>query len=352
MKETGRDGFTIPDHEVITRRKQFRLKKDRAEEKQKKKDAKKMAKEQKQSEKENAVKKNKGRSAAEKVEGRKSNKAKVKAKAGEVAASDDDVKPSPSATRSRGLKRLRKMKSAKANSFEAVPAAIGAPESKNEDTETNQEVKSQGKKKKQKKTKKEKESPEKPAPKPKPKSKKPEDLLPDGQGSKSNKKRKAPKTKEEADDDDTKGSRKPRKESAAKAKAKGKAKAAPKSRASGQRRGEAPVPVDAALKDSVFGILQECKKTHCQHPTFQRSRVKKALDLCIYWSRKSVGIKAERNLLPNRKAQGKGKAQVQYFSCETPCAYTNIYLAEQWVSRLQPRVCLKRHGSCHVWLGQ
>ena len=108
MKETGQDGNTIPEREGITRRKQFRLKKDRAEEKQKKKDAKKMAKEQKQSEKENAVKNHvqkKGRSAAEKVEGRKSNKAKVKAKAGEVAASDDDVKPSPSATRSRGLKR-------------------------------------------------------------------------------------------------------------------------------------------------------------------------------------------------------------------------------------------------------
>ena len=138
------------------------MKKDRAEEKQKKKDAKKMAKEQKQSEKENAVKNHvqkKGRSAAEKVEGRKSKKAKGKddAKAGEVAASDDDVKPSPSATRSTGLKRLTKMKSAKANSFaddspdlEAVPAAVGAPESKNGDKETNQEVKSQGKKPKPK----------------------------------------------------------------------------------------------------------------------------------------------------------------------------------------------------------
>jgi hypothetical protein len=46
VASTGADGITIPDHEVITRRKQFRMKKDRAERKKEKKQQKQLEKEE------------------------------------------------------------------------------------------------------------------------------------------------------------------------------------------------------------------------------------------------------------------------------------------------------------------
>ena len=51
MEATGKDSTSIPDHEVITRRRQFRMKQARAEEKREKKAEKKIQKKQQKEEK-------------------------------------------------------------------------------------------------------------------------------------------------------------------------------------------------------------------------------------------------------------------------------------------------------------
>ena len=77
VEATGKDSTSIPDHEVITRRRQFRMKQARAEEKREKKAEKKVQKKQQKEEKmrkklekeakKNASPKKRGRKASEKA---------------------------------------------------------------------------------------------------------------------------------------------------------------------------------------------------------------------------------------------------------------------------------------------
>ena len=108
MKTKGWDGVTIPDHEVITRRLQFRMKKDRAEDKRHKKEQKKVEKEEKKvakeakkeekrlkKEEEKSKPKTRGRNATEKKkdaeEGKKKKRGRKPKK--EMAKSLDEEMP-------------------------------------------------------------------------------------------------------------------------------------------------------------------------------------------------------------------------------------------------------------------
>ena len=68
MKWCGTDGTSIPAHEVVTRRKQFRMKRDLAEKKRQKKEEKKQEAEEKKKKKlEKNISKTGGRTASEKA---------------------------------------------------------------------------------------------------------------------------------------------------------------------------------------------------------------------------------------------------------------------------------------------
>ena len=118
------------------------------------------------------------------------------------------------------------------------------------------------------------------------------------------------------------------------AKAKKPSQGASKPRKTKNQKKQEVIEPDASVKDQVTSVLHECKKSHCTHPSFEWFEPSMPVELCVYWTRKAVGIKAERHALKNKKAQGTGKAQILYFSGRTPCVYTNIAIGELWVPRL------------------
>ena len=92
--------------------------------------------------------------------------------------------------------------------------------------------------------------------------------------------------------------------------------------------------VDESMKGRVAEVLSECNRTHCTHPTWKKPK-HQFCDLQPYATRKACGVKVDRKFFVGSKAKGTGKAHVTYFSCKSPCLYTNMALGELWVSRLQ-----------------
>lgn len=364
MRTTGNDGVTIPDHEVVTRRAQFRCKKVNAEAKEKKKAAKKIEVEQKKAAKElkkaakEDAKKKKGMNAAEKLDGRTKRGRKAKAgsqgsrvdedhKEHEVAAAEGSQPLSKVAPpgRCKGLKRLRKMEAG----VEAREAQVkekkkrgmrkgkkaqlkmDPEEEKSKTKTTGEEVDEEKNETKEiEKTEKVEKESSKTA-----KGKKNEKKKGKNQekAKKDNGKKSAKKTKQvskaEEEDQAANGLSKPSQKRTA-----AKSRPEPKRKSSRVSRVDEAAPVDEHCKRQIKDILTECKRSHCTHPSWERHE-KKAVELVPYWTRKACGIKVDRNLLSGDKAKGKGRAQIEYFSGATPCPYTNIHLCQLWVSRSQ-----------------
>lgn len=94
--------------------------------------------------------------------------------------------------------------------------------------------------------------------------------------------------------------------------------------------------IDSDAKALVIEILQECRDSECTHPSWELPAYDKNLmALSIYWSRFAVGIK-----MPPQYSSPKAKKctkksnrwnQIAYFSCPTCCPYSNIALARLYV---------------------
>lgn len=315
----------MPDHDVVTRRKQFRSKRDKADKKKAKKDQKKAEKD-KTKQKGDGKEKKKGRNAKEKLEDQKKTTEKktkkhlrAKDRAGENASPSSskippaslDV-PAPAASKvsssksspvmSRKMQRLRRMSTAKA----FVGVKVGTDAEAIEGAEC-QEVEMQppsnekkNKKKQEKKTQ---------------------------AGNKTEKK--------------TNGKSSTQKASKSKASKGGKKNGSPEKKKKGgetksakrSRKVKEVAAVDQKVKDLVLKTLTECQSSHCTHPSYVAVEVD-GLDNSVYWSRNAVGVTIDRNLLSNPKAKGKGKAQIAYFGGKTPCPYSNMVLAGLFVTRL------------------
>lgn len=306
----------VPEHDVVTRRKQFRSKKDKADKKKAKKDEKKAEKD-KTKQKGDEKPKKKGRTAKEKQEDQKKTTVKAKDRAGENAspsssktppASSAASKASPSksstAVVSRKMKRLRRMSTAKAcmgvKTGTDSEAIVGA-----ECQEVDMQPPSEAEKKKKKK--------EKKTPK-------------EGNTTKEKKERKGKSSTQKASKASKGGKKKGSEEK--KKKGPGETKGAKRS-----KKVKEEIAVDQKVKDLVLKTLKECQCSHCTHPSYVAVEVD-GLDNSIYWSRKAVGVKIDRHLLSNPKAKGKGKAQIAYFGGKTPCTYSNMVLAGLFVTRL------------------
>ena len=333
VRATDKQSDNIPDHDVVTRRQQFRMQGGRRARKEQKKVEKKKQK------KENAEKKaakhlektspkpRGGRKAAEKAKDRQQ-------KRGKKVPTHDVTSPSP--PKSRKMRRLLKFSASKskenmendadvpksktarkktpAASSSASPAVateLDQPTTPEDVPETN-EVKVDNKS-------------IAPAAKPKAKASA----------------RKATATKSKAQP-------KPKGECKPKAQPKPKAKQASQKRPAVEGEEEKPkIPrtrrprqknenqeVDSSIKEEVTKVLLECTKSNCCHPSYEKVK-NAAVDLEPYKKRGACGIKVKRSYFESDKAKGSGKAHVTYFSGKSKCHYTNMILANLWVSRLQ-----------------
>ena len=108
---------------------------------------------------------------------------------------------------------------------------------------------------------------------------------------------------------------------------------------------------DPSVVDEVSRCLVECGTSKCTHPSMEKVN-HGVVHVQPYKTRMCCGITMERRFFTNKKAQGKGKAHVTYFSCKTACLYSNVVLAELWVSRLQTcalGIKTIRYDSCRVY---
>lgn len=95
------------------------------------------------------------------------------------------------------------------------------------------------------------------------------------------------------------------------------------------------IQVDEVAKALFIATLDECVQTHCTHPGFVHPGPITGVDFSPYWTRNTAGVKVERRFLNNKKAKGKGKAQIAYFGSGSPCPYASLAMAHTFVSRLQ-----------------
>ena len=101
----------------------------------------------------------------------------------------------------------------------------------------------------------------------------------------------------------------------------------------GQESEKEDVKVDDGVKKLVKAVLEECRDTKCCHPSFEKLDYDGQVYLISpYWTRSHVGVKIDRSFVPNKKA-GKGKkCQVAYFGCKTNCTYSNYALAIEYAT--------------------
>ena len=96
-------------------------------------------------------------------------------------------------------------------------------------------------------------------------------------------------------------------------------------------------PVDETVFQSVCDILKECRDSCCTHPSFQKLDYdSKVFQVSTYWTRKAVGVKIAKEFAGSKAKEAKAAfSQVGYFSCRTSCTYTNLALAQLYVSSLK-----------------
>ena len=389
VEATGEDGVSIPDHEVMTRRKQFRLKKDRAEAKRQQKEEKKIEKRKKKDEKEakrvakeaekaakaaskKAAKsstKQAGRKASDKLNERKekpskssSSKTKPKKEASKHDVQEEltpDVRPAVS----RQMKRLKKY--SKAHDSEKIEQSV---DDNNTDPNDNSHEEKHAKQKnmtdpptcqkdekdgqdehgmdqqaeeKQEKGKRSRKTAAKSKANPEAgeaeeKTSKKKQEKPEKAGAKAKAKSRARKAKEESKEDDKTEEARTEKKTTRKRASKQTEKDPETAKKTRTVRRMVETEVDESCRDQVLVMLKECATTRCTHPTWKRIRTKE-VDVEPYMTRSACGVKVERRFFKdNKKAQGTGKAHVTYFSGKTHCPYSNHVLGGLWVSRLHP----------------
>ena len=393
VKKQGLESIHIPDHEVITRRSQFRMKKDLADKKKEKKlkkeaeKAEKMkAKEEKKAAKAEASKKKKESKKASKTTGEES---KIKSKkTGRSAAEKEKGWKKSTCDGKKKVKSTKKTMppeekdAAKKSEPEMVDPTLHEPVSMEDDVNIHPD-----------------ELPHTPFkestvpldgketfPVKSPKMKRIKKLAGKKDANKKqNRAKKAKAVKEQVEEDKT--SKKGKKESdllekktakrqkktgehmPEKKKSKGKTITEKTDNAEGKenkpaskrqprkaredetkekrvRRGVQPqedIQVKPVVRDLVLGVLRECKSSHCTHPSFEQPNPGNGIYVMPYWSRNHAGVLIPRHFVKNPRkssssANPKSKSrkdrgsQVAYFGNDTPCAYTNILLAGAYVS--------------------
>ena len=397
VKASGEDSVKIPDHEVVTRRRQFRMKKERAEAKREKKAAKKVSDQEK---KEQKIAKKAAKDEAKKAK----ELAKEQAKAAKAAKTAKPAKTAKESRKSKGRTAAEKTKERKtkkngekkrkcAQNTEKIggvsrqaedPPALESDEkptdSRPEDVqvtlpdgdfqETIPEVGVHSRKMKRLRhlaaswkptdidstAQTSMETPETPTSKPKKMAKMMQKECPrEGHEDASTpkeaikKKTKAGKAKKEQETDDAGKNTKSRsrksstskegksKEIKSKGEKASKKKAAAKaSQAQGRTRRPKVEPVDSVDEPSkalVLETLKECENSNCTHPSFVHPRREGGLSFSPYWTRNTVGVKVPRRFLENKKAKGQGPAQIAYFGHNSPCTYASWVAAGLYVSR-------------------
>lgn len=83
----------------------------------------------------------------------------------------------------------------------------------------------------------------------------------------------------------------------------------------------------------VTNVLTECHESHCTHPAWEPPHYdKKVIQLSVYWTRTAVGVKVPKPAASKSKGKKASKmSQVAYFACETSCVYTNMAIARVFV---------------------
>lgn len=350
---TGKDGVTIPDHEVITRKKQFRMKKERAEKNQDKKLKKKEAKAKKEEEKlakkaareaakaeKLAAKESKGRKKGQTAKEKMEKRAKGSGKGGKGKKAKQT--PSSSSGRKEHVDRTTEdpagsVKCKTMKRYRRFVAALKGdahqpPPNESEESPMLLEPKGSPKKGKGKKnSKSEKTAKETKGRRRVGKAKKTGDR-------KNTTHAKAAKTtaKSSSPESEPKQGRKRGKDEPSKPAAAAKSKTV-------KPNARKTCEVNEAAKQLALQTLHECKTSNCTHPNFQMPSQVTGVDFVPYWTRCAVGIKVLRKYLPNKKAQsagkagkekGHGKAQIAYFGNSSPCIYASYEMAALWVSCL------------------
>lgn len=77
----------------------------------------------------------------------------------------------------------------------------------------------------------------------------------------------------------------------------------------------------------VKDIMIECRDSKCTHPSWNMKELEPKdshIEISTYWSRNAVGVKIKE---PGKKK----KKQICYFGCKTSCVYSNLSLAKVFV---------------------
>ena len=378
VKKSGIEAVEIPEHEVVTRRKQFRMKKDKAQARQTKKEqkakdaeekkalketkkadreAKKLEKEAKKLEKQSRKSKQHatstsskaGRKAAEKLKERKNGKGKSKSTSKGMCSKKMIPKKDPNPAeglpddssfptwdsdevfpvKSKQLSRFRHFQSVIKTSKSFREAKEDGEEKAEEKVgEKDEDMMSVEKKEKGKNTdqmklgaKVSKKDPTK--------------------ASKVTKETSTRKRKLMEKEDKVKPRRKTKQTKQDKEKKMGKkAKLSPKTPKTTPKRSRPRTlkpkkvhPVDEVAKELALKTLQECDTSGCCHPSFQQPAKIAGLEYSTYWSRGTVGVKVDRSFMNNKKAKGKGKTQIAYFGSNCACTYASWEIASLYVPR-------------------
>lgn len=367
----GDDRLELPDYDTITRRKQFRGKKDWANAKKQNRETKKVEKEQLRLEKEQAkiakteakrlekIEKEKkkgkgkgGRSAAKKKADAKDKAAKKKGKVQgrggckkknlDAAASPDFEKKSedsksPRSTnkQKRGPGRLAKLRKLATNWCQKdLPPAPADEEGDGQwpegEEEVEQAIEPTGAKGGEAKELHEAESAKTP---------RTQDAEIDGDGEAAKKTKKQKQSKKKSPKKNRKGGKsarckKSQQEKANKSQGR-KAKEANKKPAKAEKKPKRPTgagTVDEDAKEKVLAVLRECNESHCTHPSWEPFQHDDYFQVSIYWSRQAVGVKVLNDTQTKSKGREKSKKkasrkQIAYFSCPTTCTYSNMCLA-------------------------
>ena len=100
-----------------------------------------------------------------------------------------------------------------------------------------------------------------------------------------------------------------------------------------------PAEIDENVKNLVRDTLLECQQSECTHPNFEWAEVDpEVYQYSTYWSRMCAGIKiaakysgtVKQKAKKGRKTncrKGQKMMQVAYFGCSTCCTYSNVALA-------------------------
>lgn len=120
----------------------------------------------------------------------------------------------------------------------------------------------------------------------------------------------------------------------------------PSTKKPSSKRGKKAAKVDPCPKISadVTETLKSCWESSCTHPSWTMTEYdKKVFQVVIYWTRNAVGVKVNKASLEGGASKGcrgkkskrkasNGWQQVGYFSGKTPCIYTNMLLASRFAT--------------------